>query len=330
MTRTTKFITLLLCILALARPSFADTELVKLENTEFRPWLSLNQGEDVTQLLWLSEPNGGVLDGPFQGPMAFVTDRNGNLWAGDTLNARIIAFTNKGRPIKVIDLIKSAKQAGLASDPVLVDLAPGIPGKLLVADAANNAIIEIDLRKAPPRAFRPAASGSGSWLQINQLHSDQQGNIFIEDVAARRTVILNRDGKPVMQPLEGLLGIAVSRESKVAVLAVDEKNPGIWQILTAEKPGSKLQPLAFIRDDEPVIWAALQGYDAKNRLHVVYDTTSSRYYLALEEDGSVARKFQTAHTDPGYDLTRPDWLDANGCLYSVKISSGTLEVLTLK
>ncbi|MDD3145839.1 MAG: hypothetical protein PHD82_00945 [Candidatus Riflebacteria bacterium] len=330
MTRQTKLTALLFSVILLALPLFADTELVKLDNTEFSPWLSIARGEDVTQLLWLSEPGGGVLDGPFQGPMAFVTDRNGNLWAGDTLNARITAFTPKGRPIKVIDLIKKAKQAGLASDPVLADLVPGIPGKLLVADVANNAILEIDLRNAPPRAFRSSASGSGSWLQINQLHSDQQGNIFIEDVASRRTIILNRDGKPFSQILDGLLGIAVSRSSRVAVLAADEKLPGIWQILTAEKPGKKLQSLAFLRDDEPIIWAGLQGYDALNRLHAIYDTTSSRFYVSIAEDGTIVRKLQTAHTDPGYDLTRPDWLDANGNLYSVTISSDHLKVLTLK
>lgn len=330
MTRTAKLFTLLLCFLAAIFPAFADTELVKLDNVEFRPWLAFPQGEDATQLLWLSEPNGGVLDGPFQGPMAFVTDRNGNLWAGDTLNARITAFTPKGRPIKVIDLIKSAKQAGLASDPVLVDMTPGIPGKLLIADAANNAIIEIDLRNAPPRAFKPTVSGRGSWLQINRLHSDQQGNIFIEDVASRRTIILNRDGNAIAPALEGQLGIAVSRESRVAILAIDEKNPGIWQVLTAAKPGKNLQSLAFLRDDEPIIWADLQGYDAQNRLHAIYDTDSSRFYLAIAEDGSIARKFQTAHTDPGYDLTRADWLDANGCLFTVKLSSGSLEILTLK
>lgn len=307
----------------------ADTELVKLPDVEFSRWLAFSQGDTPNQLLWLSEDNGGVLDGPFQGPMAFVTDRNGNLWAGDTLNARITAFSPKGRPIKVIDLIKTAKEAGLATDPVLVDLTPGFPGKLLAADAANNAIIEIDLRKAPPRAFLPV-SGPNGWQQINQLHSDQHGNIYVEDVASRRTFILNRDGRPAAKPLEGLIGIAVSRESHIAVLAADEKTAGVWQILTATRPGDKLEHLSFVRDDEPVIWCALQGYDAKNRLHVIYDTTSSRYYLTLASDGTVLRKLQTAHPDPGYDPTRPDWVDAHGRLYKVKIASGTLAVMTLK
>ncbi len=319
---------LLLIIFSLVNPCLADTEPFDLPNVEFGPWLSFSCGEKPDQLLWLAEPNGGILDGPFQGPMAFVADRNGNLWAGDTLNARITAFSAKGRPIKIVDLIKTAREAGLASDPVLADLAPGIPGKLLVADAANNAIIEVDLRKAPPRAFQPSAAAP--WLQINQLHTDQHGNIYIEDVASRRTFILDRNGKPASKPLEGLIGIAVSRNSRVAVLAADEKLPGIWQILTSEKPGGSLQHLALIRDDEPVVWAALQGYDARNRLHAVYETDSARFYLALAEDGSVVRKFQTAPADPGYDPTRPDWVDAEGRLYSVRIASGSLAVNTLK
>jgi sugar lactone lactonase YvrE len=308
----------------------ADTEPVKLPDTEFVRWQTFSQGEKPEQLLWLSEPNGGVVDGPFQGPMAFITDRNANLWVGDTLNARISAFSQKGRPIRTIDLILSARQAGLASDPVLVTLTPGMPGKLLVGDAANNAIIEIDLRKAPPRAFLPTASGNASWKQINHVHCDQQGKIYIEDVASRRTFILNRDGKAEATPLEGMLGIAVAGNGKIAVLAADEKNSGLWQILTADKHGSKLQPLAFIRDDEPVMWAALQGYDARNRLHAIYDTPSSRFYMAIAADGSIVRKYQTRHPDPGYDPTRPDWVDANGRLYTVRIKGQQLEILTLK
>ncbi|HNX76000.1 MAG TPA: hypothetical protein PLM07_03140 [Candidatus Rifleibacterium sp.] len=317
-----------LLLLSFTLPCLADTEPAKIPDVEFGPWLSFTQGDQPNQLLWLSEADGNVVDGPFQGPMAFVTDRNGNLWAGDTLNARITAFTAKGRPIKIIDLLKVARQAGLANDPVLADIAPGMPGKLLVADAANNAIIEIDLRKAPPRAFLPA-SGS-EWLQINFLHTDQQGKIYVEDVATRKTYVLDRNGQPIHQPLDGLIGIAVSRQSRIAVLAADEKLPGIWQILTAEKPGSPLQPMAMLRDDEPVIWAALEGYDASNRLHVIYDTPASRFYLALAQDGSVIRKYQTAHPEPGYDPARPDWVDANGRLYNVKIASGSLEIQTLK
>jgi len=323
-------ITFALLLFFLVNTAAADTELVKLPDTEFAKWQTFSQGENPEQLLWLSEPNGGVADGPFQGPMAFITDRNANLWVGDTLNARISAFSQNGRPIRTIDLIKSARQAGLASDPILVTLTPGMPGKLLVGDAANNAIIEIDLRQTTARAFLPTASGSAAWRQINHVHCDQQGKIYIEDVASRRTFILNRDGKAESAPLEGLLGIAVAGNGKLAVLAADEKNSGLWQILTAEKHGNKLHPLAFLRDDEPIIWASLQGYDARNRLHAIYDTPSSRFYLAIAADGSIVRKYQTSHPEPGYDPTRPDWVDAYGRLYTVRINGRRLEILTLK
>lgn len=311
-------------------PGHADTELVKIPNIEFISWLTFPHGDKINQLFWLHEENGGILDGPFQGPMAFITDRNGNLWVGDTLNARITAFSSRGRPIKSIDLIKVARAAGLASDPVLLDMVPGLPGKLLIADAANNAIIEIDLRKAQPRAFLPGTTGKPGWLQINRLHSDQRGHIYIEDVASRRTFILNKDGKAEGEPLDGVIGIAVGRDSRIALLAAETGDTGRWQILTSEKPGSPLQPFAALRDDEPVIWAALQGYDARNRLHVIYDTASTRYHLAIAADGSVVRKYQTALPDPGYDPARPDWVDAHGRLYTVKIASGSLQIMTLK
>lgn len=308
----------------------SETELVKIPGVEFSQWLSFKQGDEAHQLLWLSEANSGVLDGPFQGPMAFVTDRNGNLWVGDTLNARITAFTPKGRMIKSLDLIKVARAAGLASDPVLVDMVPGAPGKLLAGDVANNAIIEIDLRNGQPRAFSPAEAGDAAWQQINRLHSDNRGNIYVEDVAMRRTVVLDKNGKAFGKPLEGQIGLAIARDARTAILAADDSENGQWQILTAEKPGGPLQPFATLRDDEPIIWAALQGYDRHNRLHVIYDTPSIRLYLTLARDGSVIRKYQTNLPEPGYDPTCPDWVDANGQLYTVKIASDNLNVLTLK
>lgn len=307
-----------------------ETELVKISGSEFTQWLSFGQGDGSHQLLWLSEPNGGVLDGPFQGPMAFVNDRNGNLWVGDTLNARINAYSPKGKPLKSIDLITSARTAGLASDPVLLDLVPGAPGKLLVGDAANNAIIEIDLRNGQPRAFTSADSGDASWKQINRLHSDMRGNIYLEDVAMRRTIVLDKNGKAIRKPLEGQIGFAIAKDARTAILTADASENGRWQILTSDKPGGPMQPFAILRDDEPIIWAALQGYDNHNRLHVIYDTPSIRLYLALAKDGSVIRKYQTNLPEPGYDPTFPDWVDANGQLYTVKIASGSLNILTLK
>lgn len=319
---------LLICIFSIV-PSSADTELVKIPDIEFNPWLSFSQGDGINQLLWLSDDNGGILDGPFQGPMAFITDRNGNLWAGDTLNAKITAYSSRGRLIKSVDLVKVARSLKLASDPVLVDLCPGMPGKLLVGDAANNAVIEIDLRNAPARVFSAADSKKNAWLQINRLHSDGSGNIYLEDVAMRRTIVLDKNGKPFGKPLEGQIGLAIAKNGRTAILAADESG-GKWRVLVSEKPNSPLRAFVSLIDDEPVIWASLQGYDALNRLHVIYDTPSSRYYLAITADGSMVRKYQTAHPEPGYDPTVTDWVDAKGRLYKVRITAANLEIMTLK
>lgn len=297
----------------------------------FSSWLVFSQGNAKQQLMWLSEENGNMLDGPFQGPMAFITDKQENLWVGDSLNARILAFTKQGHQGREYDLIKASKTAGLASAPLLVDLVASNNGKLLVADASNNAIIEIDVRGAQPRAFiSPAAPNN--WSQINRIHSDAKGQIYVEDVALRRTVILNRDGKPV-QVLEGVIGIAVAESSRLALIsAVDAKHDGTlqWHVLTCDRPGSALRPLARLNAENPIIWCALIGYDRQNCLYVVYDTPLARHYLALDPTGSIIKKSTTALHDPGYDVNRPDWIDRKGNVFTLQVKPPHLTILRLE
>ena len=299
-------------------------------NASFSSWLAFSQGNGKQQVLWLTEDDGSVLDGPFQGPMAFITDKKSNLWVGDSLNARILAFASNGKQGREYDLIRAAKEAGLASDPLLIDLIPGMDGKLLAADAANNAILEIDVRSGKTRAFITQPTGNSYyWSQINKLHSDGEGRIYIEDVALRQTVILNKDGKPE-QVLQGQIGIAVAEDSQIALIAASAGEEQEWYVYTFEKPGSEMKQLARLNAENPIIWVSLLGYDNQHSLHVVYDTAMARHYITLDSSGRILKKRTTALQDPGYDVNRPDWFDKSGTIYTLQIRNHKLRVLKLE
>ncbi|MBU1109103.1 MAG: hypothetical protein KKB51_20670 [Candidatus Riflebacteria bacterium] len=296
----------------------------------FSRWLAFSQGDKAHQLLWLCEENGSMLDGPFQGPMAFITDKKGNLWVGDSLNARVLAFDSTGKQGREYDLISAAKKAGLASDPLLIDLAPSINGKLLVADVINNAILEIDVHNGNTRAFAsPPVGDKYHWSQINRIHCDRAGRIYIEDVALRQTVILSRDGKTQMV-LPGQIGIAISENSRLALIVAGDGEEPEWYIYTCKQPGGELSKLARLNAENPILWTSLIGYDSHRQLHVVYDTAQARHYIALDEEGRVIKKNTTTLHDPGYDVNRPDWLDKNGTIYSLQVRHPAFEILKLE
>lgn len=298
-------------------------------SASFSSWLVFSQGSGKKQLMWLSEEDGSMLDGPFQGPMAFITDKKSNLWVGDSLNARILAFDSNGNQGREYDLIAAAKAAGLASDPLLIDLVPGINGKLLAADASNNAIIEIDLRGGKSRAFTsPPAGSNHHWSQINRIHSDSAGEIYIEDVALRHTVILNRDGKP-QKTLAGYIGLAVAESSRIALISASEGEMTEWYVLTSEQPEGELVKLARLNAENPILWCSLIGYDGQQRLHVVYDTALARHYITLDSEGTITNKHTTLLHDPGYDVNRPDWIDKSGRIYTLQVKPTALSILRL-
>lgn len=301
-------------------------------NASFSSWLFFSQGNGEKELLWLNEENGSMLDGPFQGPMAFITDKKSNLWVGDSLNARVLAFDSSGQQRKEYDLIKAAKSAGLASDPLLIDLIPSIDGKLLVADVSNNAILEIDVHSGKSRAFTSPVDGNKfRWSQINRIHSDGEGRIYIEDVALRQTIILDNNGGP-QQILAGQIGVAVASSSRMALIVADDGDDGgvKWQVLTCEKPGTKLTQLARLNAENPIIWCSLLGYDSLGQLYAVYDTPLARHYVTFDTEGRLLKKLTTELQDPGYDVNRPDWIDKSGTIYTLQVKHPNLTILKLE
>ena len=286
------------------------------------PWFTCGNGDGPQQLCWLVEGN-GVLDGPFQGPMAFACDRQGNLWAGDTLNARIVVFDPQGRARRQIDLLAAGKAAGLASDPVLADFVPATGATLLVADAANNCVLVLDLAGRLRRVLRPGAQAD--WLQINRLHADAAGRLYLEDAARARTLVLDGEGRQ-LAALEGVLGIAVSPRGLVFQLG-ESDDPLARPVLAITTLGKAPRPFARLTADAPITWAAPLGVDARGLLHVIADTADSRHLVAFDLQGREAARKRLPRPDPGYDPTRPEWLAPDGSVHHVVLDATHLRVL---
>lgn len=299
-----------------------------LAAAEFRKVQSFRHGDQPGQLMWNAALSGGVPDGPFQGPMAFLTDKKGNLWVGDTLNGRIVGVSREGKTGPLIDLLQVGRQLGLATDVVLLDMVPGLSGKLLVADANNNAVIEIDLKGKSHRVFRSPPSGRGAWLQINRLHCDRKGRIFIEDLASMKTVVLTGDGS-LLSTLEGELGLAVNAEGRAAMIVMDTADAKKRHVVISPVPGSPAEKIATLNADAEILWASVIGFDGAGRLTLVYDTEKARNYAVVEATGKISRTVAVQFIDPGYDPTRPDWVGPDGRIFTVRVTPSALEILAL-
>ncbi len=300
------------------------------DKANFVPLLKFSRGAGEGQLIWNSTQAGGVPDGPFQGPMAFLTDKNGNFWIGDTLNGRIIAVDRQKKQHREIDLLAVARDLGLSSAPVLLDMAPGKAGKLLVADAQNNAIIELDIKTKQAKIFRSAESGKkGFWRQINRIHADKNGRIYVEDLPSMRTQVLYSDGKPAYA-LEGEIGIGVDATGKAAMIVMDTSNSKIRHIVKSPVPGAPAEMLASFEARWPIVWAAVIGFSADNIVYAAFDTEKQRYYAAFNNEGKKVFQATCDFPDPGYDPARPDWISPAGDIFTVLLASDSLQILQLE
>lgn len=296
----------------------------------FKTILKFTMGNDKQNLLWLPTKTGGIPDGPFQGPMAFVTDKKGNLWIGDTLNSRIVAYDKKGKLRKEIDLLLSAKALKLASSPILLDFIPGIDGTVLVADAANNAVMKIFIKDRKPEVYRSTDAGIGFWQQINRIHCDKNGRVFIEDLPSMRTVVLKADGTSEAEALEGEVGIAVSAVGKTAMVVMDHASPNVRHLVLGPKVGASPEKIASLMLEEPIAWSSVIGFDSENNIHIILDTNSLRHYYSLNTEGKVLSHKTVTFPDPNYDPNRPDWIGPDGSIYTVKIEGKYLKVMHLE
>ncbi len=294
----------------------------------FVPVVTLERGTGPQQVMWLDE-KGAVLDGPFQGPMAAAVDRKGNVWLGDTLNGRIVAFDAQGKQRRELDIVALARRAGLASAPLLVDLAPGASGTLLVGDAANNAVLEFGLDGRKPRVFSARRGEREQWAQINRVHGDATGRIYIEDMARQDTTVLDSTGRAVAV-LARTVGVAVSPQGRVFAFGpctgAEPTRPLVVMSATDRTP----KPFALLRAPAPITWAMPLGVDAQSRLQVTCDTATQRFYVTFDAAGHEIARRAVPRDDPGFDPNRPDWVGSDGHIFSLRIAGGRCEILRLE
>lgn len=313
-------------IAILWQPAIAENITKKTFKTIFK----FKSGSDQQQLKWLKTETGGIIDGPFQGPMAFVIDKNDNLWVGDTLNNKIKAYDKQGKLRKELNLLSFSKKLKLASEPILLDFIPGIGGTLLVADVANNAVLKIGIKDNSAEVYTSSISGSGFWQQINKIHCDKEGRVYIEDLPSMRTVVLKPNGKPEAEALQGEIGIAVNAKGKTAMVVMDHANPNLRHIVVGPKAGAPPEKMATLTLEEAIEWSSIIGFDEKNNMHIILDTKSLRHYYSVNPEGKILSHKTVMFPDPNYDPNRPDWIGADGTIYTVKIEGDLLKIMRLE
>lgn len=296
----------------------------------FSPIMSLGEGTGDNQVAWNQDDKNSIPNGPFQGPMAFTFCPDGNLLICDSLNSRILKTDLSGKVLQKIDLAEAIRQTRLAGPPALVDILCPQPDRFLLADAANNVVIELQPGSGKARAFASPEPETGNhWRQINRIHTDQTGNIYIEDVSLLKTQIIDRNGNPV-KALPGHLGIAIAPNAKAAIIMSDEKTPNQRSVYTSPRPGEEMRLLASFVDTQPILWADFLGFDDQQNLFIVFDTAQTRKFIAFNPEGNVVRELVTSLKNHGYEPTRGHWLNDAGEIFSVRISPPRLEILKLR
>lgn len=302
---------------------------VMAKAAEFKTLIEFARGSDPAQLLWLVEDDGSILPGAFKGPMVFRAGSEDTTWIGDTQNGRICAFSRDGKNLNSIDLIGITKKLGLKEIPALLDMLFKADGNLLVADAANNVILEIAPDSSSSRFFAPPEDEARAWMQINYLHTDNAGRIYIEDLALQHTVVLDGNGA-VIAVLEHLNCLDTSRTTgRQITLAADDKSLETFRVLSRDNLEKSWQEFATVMEKVPFSWIGIVGFDGADNLYIAYETEDARHYLIYRKDGTLINSLKTQCINPGYDPLYSDWVSSDGKIHCVRIKNDKLHIMQL-
>ena len=305
----------------------------KVVTGTFSSYMEFTNGDSSNQLLWMIESNGTPISGPLQGPMAFVSMDNQDLWVADTQNARICLFSKEGKNLKEIDLLKLGKLAGLPNPPAIADLCLS-NGKILAADAASNSIIEINPQNNKLRVFkRNNESEKGKWIQISFVYSDANNRIYIDDIVSGKIVVLDQDGNYIAENAAACIGVS-SKDSSMAAIryfenSKDNTSNGSYQLLINKGYSTDWKVANNINSDNQIMKIRIIGIDKNNSIYILYETMNSRYYNIYSSDGQLIKTIKTKTISPVYNPGRPDWIDPSGNIYSVTIADKKLKILKL-
>ncbi len=317
-----------------ASTNYAETQKI---SGKFNKYLEFTNGDSPNQLLWMIEENGTPVTGTLQGPMAFVSLKNGSIWVADTQNARFCLFSKDGKNLKEINLLKIGKEIGLPNPPAIADFCLS-NNLILAADDASNSILEIDTDTNKTRIFKPSNSEKGKWFQITHLYSDKEGRIYVDDILSGKIIILDKNGKYISEIVAACISVSPNDSSMASIRYLEdlkgESEVSIYQILT-NKGFSTQWTLANnidndIENDNIIMNISIIGIDKNNNIYVVYETKDIRFYNIYSFDGTLLKTISISRTDAAYNPARPDWIDESGNIYTVTISNRTMKILKLE
>ncbi len=283
-----------------------------------QPWAVIQNGSGTGQAAW-SLRNGGLVPGPFQGPMAMAADPAGNVWIADTLNARLLVLSDRGRLTKTIDLQPVQKSAGLAQPPLISDIT--FPGdeSLALADEANTTILILDLNGRFLRRFSGPGGRPEDLLQINRLHADREGRVYVEETARNRIAVFSPAGEWLSE-LKGLSGVAVRADGRV-LQPVYEGNPRERTLEWYDLSGSKIGVLCRFAETEDIRFIQPLGFDKAGNLILLYDTAKERVIRRIAADGTVNSELRSTFFDSGLELTTPWWIAPDGSVSWIEVTA---------
>ncbi len=276
---------------------------------------SFENGDTKNQLRWVVE-DGVIPDGLMFGPTAFLTAADGKLYIADVLNFRLLVCSENGKPVGEIDLKRIKKTAALEHDPLVIDLVLREPGKLYLADAGNNRVLVVTSTGDFLRTVGKTGTGPGEFRQINKIHTDETGKVYVEDLSMARTIAFTPRGTFVTA-YQGLTSVAVDTFGNIHQIVFDGDVKS-RNVMIYDENGVPVELLGTILSDEDIKYVKPVGFDAGSSFYVTYDTDRHRYYVAFNTEGAISRSIRTAPLDEGIQVTTPDWVAPDGTIYTIQ------------
>lgn len=279
----------------------------------------------------LEVENGAVLQGMFQGPMAFSVSTRGTLLVADSINNRIVSFSLPGGVHeKTLDLAAVTREARLELIPLAIDIAEVVTRdkglRLLVGDAANNRVLVFDEAWKFVSSIGETGQEAGQFRQINRIHGDPMGKVYVEDVSLARTVCYTSDGNHFLS--YAMTNLAVDAYGNLHQVLFDG-DPCSRRIVIYDENGNFAEDLTKFVSVSPITYVRPVGFDGNGGLVITYDDEKARHYLTARPDGSIDNRLVASKAAEGFDLTTPEWVSGSGGINSVLATARGFAILEL-
>ena len=247
--------------------------------------------------------------GPFNAPRDVAVAEDGSLYVADTLNQRIIHFSQTGEVLKQWGGPSSqdAAEQGTFREPWGIAVAPD--GSVLVADTWNHRIQKFDANGkflAEWGYFGQAEQPDAFWGPRDVV-VDNEGKVYVTDTGNKRVVIFDLKGNYITQfgtagmergMLDEPVGIAVDKEGNVFV--ADTWNQRV-QVFKPDSTGT-----LYVASLEWEV-AGWYGQSTDNKPYLAIDNQANVYvgdpegYRILVFDSNGAFKYAWGAYSAGID-----------------------------